>query len=106
MKDLTIGLLNELYGKLITEKQSDIIRSYYDYDLSLAEIASTYGVSRQAAHDAIKKGEQSLLDCEYKLGFLAKNYGLKEELESVLENIENNDLNSAKESIKKLINNL
>ncbi len=38
-KDLSIGILNEIYGALLTENQRDMIRSYYDCDLSLGEIA-------------------------------------------------------------------
>ena len=35
MKDLHISLLSDIYGGLLTEKQRDIVRDYFDYDLSL-----------------------------------------------------------------------
>lgn len=37
-KDLTVGVLNEIYGKFLTARQSEIVSQYYDYDLSLQEI--------------------------------------------------------------------
>ena len=81
-------MLNELYGSLLTEKQRDMIRCYYDYDLSLGEIAEQYSVTRQAVADALKKGEKTLKLCEEKMGFMSKlaalGNGLKE-LESLLE---------------------
>ncbi|MBQ7227179.1 MAG: helix-turn-helix domain-containing protein [Clostridia bacterium] len=106
MKDLSIGLLNELYGGMLTEKQSDVIRSYYDYDLSLTEIAEEYGISRQAAHDAIKKGEQSLVECEKKVGFMAKLSLLKSGLESLRNAIECGQDAKSKEIIENLLYNL
>ena len=59
-KDLTICELNETYGGLLTERQRSMVESYYDYDLSLAEIAQNEGVTRQAVHDAIVKAVDQL----------------------------------------------
>lgn len=80
-KDLKIGLLNELYGALLTERQYEAVKAYYDFDLSLGEIAENLGVTRQAVRDAIAKGETSLTDCERKLGIMAKRDRIKAVLE-------------------------
>ena len=32
-------MLNQLYGKMLTEKQFSMLKAYYDFDCSLAEIA-------------------------------------------------------------------
>lgn len=95
MKDLTVGILNELYGGCLTEKQRDMKRSYYDYDLSLAEIAGQYGISRQAAHDAIRKGEKALYECEEKMGFMAKLAGIRRGLERLTEALKGGDAEGA-----------
>lgn len=85
MKDLSIGMLNELYGNLLTNRQSEMIKAYYDFDLSLGEIAASEGISRQAVSDSIKKGEKLLLFYEDSLKFYDKSLKIKElisELES------------------------
>ena len=66
-KDLTVGVLNEIYGKFLTARQSEIVSQYYDYDLSLQEISENLGISRQAVLDAVKKGSEQLYRFEKEL---------------------------------------
>ena len=82
-KDLTIGLLNELYGALLTARQSQAVRAYYDDDLSLGEIAENLQVTRQAVRDAIAKGESALLGYEQKLGLYKKLQTVKATLDEI-----------------------
>ncbi len=63
-KNFEISVLLDLYGKLLTEKQFDMLDFYYNNDFSLAEIAEHYDISRQGVHDSIKRGEELLLDYE------------------------------------------
>ena len=63
-KNLLICDLLELYGKLLTEKQSKLLELYYFEDLSLSEIAENEGGSRQGAMDVIKRAEKELLKIE------------------------------------------
>ncbi|CDR31164.1 putative DNA-binding protein [Acholeplasma oculi] len=66
-----IEYLNHLfsyYGVLLTDKQREYFTNYYHLDLSLFEIAESFGVSRNAVFDQLKKTEQHLLDFEQKLG--------------------------------------
>ena len=83
-KDLTIGILNEIYGALLTDNQRDMIRSYYDCDLSLGEIAEYCGISRQAVRDSVAKGREALLEYERRLGTKDKLDRLKSSLEECL----------------------
>ena len=66
-KDMRMGLLLDFYEPLMTEKQSELLRNYYDLDLSLSELAEDTGVSRQAVQFALKKAEKKLLSFEEKL---------------------------------------
>lgn len=63
-KNLEISVLLDLYGQLLTKKQFDMLDFYYNDDLSLAEIAEQYDISRQGVHDSIKRGEELLLSYE------------------------------------------
>lgn len=63
-KNFKISVLLDLYGKLLTEKQYDMLDLYYNDDFSLAEIAEHYDISRQGVHDSIKRGEELLINYE------------------------------------------
>ena len=63
-------MLLDTYGELLTEKQRDFLRKYYEQDLSFGEIARDLGVSRQAIFDSVKHGEASLDHYERVLGLV------------------------------------
>lgn len=66
-KNLTITVLLDFYGELLTKKQAEAMKLYYDEDCSLSEIADSMGISRQGARDFIKRGEVQLCEFEEKL---------------------------------------
>ena len=67
-----ISLLYDFYGRLLTEKQRQVMELYHEENLSLAEIAEEFGISRQGVHDTLKKAEHLLTEYEDKLGLVAK----------------------------------
>ena len=71
-KDLKMVLLLDFYGEMLTEKQREIIESYYYDDLSLGEIGDERGISRQGARDAIKRSEAELIEMEERLGLVKR----------------------------------
>ena len=71
-KNLEISFLLDFYGDVLTEKQRDVMEQYYNDDLSLAEIADNFGITRQGVRDAIKRGESIILDLEEKVGFASR----------------------------------
>lgn len=79
-KRIDAGLLLSFYGPMLTERQREMLRLYYEDDLSLSEIAALLGVSRQGAHDAIRRGEQQLFSLEDKLGLRARWVRVREGL--------------------------
>lgn len=64
--------LFEYYKSLLTDKQVEVFVDYYDNDYSLAEIAESNGVSRNAVWDMLKKTLNLLDHYEEKLGLYEK----------------------------------
>lgn len=67
-----VSLLYDFYGRLLTERQREVMRLYHEENLSLSEIAQEFSISRQGVHDALKNAEKSLKGYEDKLGLLDK----------------------------------
>lgn len=72
---LTMALLYDYYGELLTEKQRTCFDLYYNQDLSLSEIAEDLGVTRQGVHDTLARAEAQLRDFEEKTGCIARGRG-------------------------------
>ena len=68
-----VAVLLDFYGALLTEKQRQYLEYHYLSDLSLAEIAEEFGVTRQAVHDVLKRSESVLEAYESRLGLIARN---------------------------------
>ena len=80
-KNLEFSVLLDYYGAVLTDKQRAILTEYYDEDLSLAEIAENYGITRQGVRDAIKHGEATLTDMETRLGYARREGAQRADLE-------------------------
>ena len=83
-KKLELSLLLEFYGKILSERQRELIEYYCNDDLSLAEISELTGITRQGARDGIKKAELILEDCEVKLGMYKAYSDREKALEKLL----------------------
>lgn len=70
-KEYYINLF-DFYGDLLTEKQRQYFKDYYFDDASFAEIATVYGVSRNAIFDQLQKIYRILEEYESKLGLYKK----------------------------------
>ncbi len=75
-----IAWLLDFYGPLLTKRQQTLLRLYCEEDLTLAEIAAQEGISRQAVHDAVRKGDGQLCAYEAQLGLLKRYRRLLEGL--------------------------
>lgn len=76
-KDMTVSLLLDFYGDILSEHKRGIMEMYYDEDMSLAEIADQIGISRQAVREIVKKCEAELSELESALGLVKKFDKLK-----------------------------
>ncbi len=68
--DLHFLRLWDLYSPLLTATQREITDLYFNYDLSLGEIAEQKGVSRQSVSDCLNKCRKQLEAYEAKLSFM------------------------------------
>ena len=67
--DLHFLRLWDLYSPLLTATQREITDLYFNYDLSLGEIAEQKGVSRQSVSDCLGKCRKQLEKYEERLKF-------------------------------------
>ena len=67
--DVQFMKLWDLYSPLLTQTQKEITDLYFNFDLSLGEIAEQKGVSRQSVSDCLQKCRKQLDKYEEKLGF-------------------------------------
>lgn len=112
-KNVKISILNEFYGNLLTQKQSEFINDYYNNDLSLSEVAENENITRQAVRDIIKKGEKKLFEYEEKLGFMKRTLKQEKRIDKVLleltkiqKDSSDRQIASVLENIKKELNDL
>jgi len=105
-KKLEITMLWQIYGKLLTEKQYAYINDYYNNDLSLSEIAENYGITRQAARDNIKKGENKLFEYEEKLKFMRTTINAEQKIAEILSQISEIQTSDSDKKIAEILENV
>ena len=109
-KNMKIAYLLDFYSEVLDEHTRDIMRAYYNDDLSLAEIAEDEGISRQGIRHVVKKGEDQLMFLESKLGIAKQHEELVEindALTRVITQLEESDAHAeCVDALKKLSKNL
>lgn len=83
LKNLNFGYLLDFYRKVLPDRTAEMIDLYYNEDLSLAEIADNFGITRQGVRDAIKRGEDELTKLEENLKLTEKIERLDFEIEKL-----------------------
>lgn len=89
------SMLFDFYGELLTERQREAYHLYYNEDLSLTEIGEMRGTSRQAVWDLIRHADAAMKQFEGKTGLIERFLRTKEELESVVLLLEENEAEKA-----------
>ena len=98
-----ISVLLEIYGKLLTKKQYNLLNDYYNLDLSLSEIAENEHITRQAVRDNLKKGENKLFDYEEKLGIMKATIKKQNTIENILSEITTINCNMSDKEIAQIL---
>ncbi|MBQ3414667.1 MAG: putative DNA-binding protein [Clostridia bacterium] len=102
-KKVEISMLCQIYGKLLTEKQYNIIDDYYNNDYTLSEIAENNDITRQAVRDIIKKGEKKLFEYEEKLLFMKRTLNQEEKIAQVLSELTKIEEKSSDKQVAKIL---
>ena len=79
----TMSMLLDYYGALLTQKQKTYFDLYYNQDLSLSEIASELGITRQGVHDSLSRAETALGEFERVTGCIARDRRTAKALEAI-----------------------
>lgn len=105
-KNVKVSILCQIYGKLLTEKQYEVLNDYYNNDLSLSEIAENNNITRQAVRDVIKKGEIKLFEYEEKLAIMEKTLKTEKQIQNILSELSEIETNYTNEQISKILENI
>lgn len=89
-KDMTIPLLVDLYGQVLSERKRELLDYYYNEDYSLSEIAEITGISRQGIRESVKKSETELRELDASLQLVKRTQTLETKIRAVEEQL--NDL--------------
>ena len=81
-------MLYDFYGELLTDRQKEFFDLYYNEDLSLAEIAENYGISRQGVRDVIVRAEGIMTEMEDKTGIIKRFHLMQKQLSSASESLD------------------
>lgn len=77
------GKLFDIYGKLLSEDRQIIMNLYFNFNMTLVEIARERNISRQAVLDSLRKSCDKLSGFENILGFAKKQESLNTKLEEI-----------------------
>ena len=102
-KKVDLAFLSAFYGGLLTEKQRRVLTLHCEEDLSLGEIAGEMGISRQAAHETLKRAEERLTELETALGTAKRFRRMTEGLEAALRSLEREDYGQVKRTLSELL---
>lgn len=77
------NLLYDFYGELLTAHQKEIYGEHILNDMTATEIATEFGITRQAVHDMIRRCDKILEDYEARLHLVAKFLTAKEKIQEI-----------------------
>ncbi len=105
-KNVEISMLCQIYGKLLTKKQLNILDDYYNNDYSLSEIAENNKITRQAVRDNLKKGENKLFELEAKLGIMNRMLNQEKRIQHILSELTKISNEDSDKRVTKILENV
>lgn len=104
--NVKLSMLCQIYGKVLTQNQYEILEDYYNHDFSLSEIAENRNITRQAVRDNLKKGESKLFELEEKLGFMSRMLKQEETIDHILYELSKIKTEDSDKRITKILDNV
>lgn len=78
-------LLYDFYGELLTERQQQVYENVVLDDMSLSEVASDLGISRQGVHDMVRRCDKTLDEYEEKLHLVNRFLMIRKQIQRIME---------------------
>lgn len=93
----------DVYGNLLNNKSYEMLRQYYDEDLSLNEIAESFDMTRQGVRDAIIRAQAQLTEFNETLHFVELRKEFLSQLSACKIALESGDIKGGLALIESLI---
>lgn len=97
------GKLFDLYGKLLSEDRQKTMESYFQFNMTLAEIAKERQISRQAVLDSIDKSCKKLQAFEEALKLYENSTKLSADLEELKRLAEKTNQKQIAEKVEEIL---
>ncbi len=101
-KKVDLAFLSAFYGGMLTEKQREVLALHCEEDLSMGEIASEVGISRQAVHETIRRAAARLEEMEASLGVAFRFRRMEQGLEDALAALRREEYDRAEQILENL----
>lgn len=94
--------LFEVYSFSLSEEQRCVFQDFITQNLGVSEIAENKGISRQAVSKFVKNAIKKLEKMEQELKIVALSTALKDDISKIEMFLGENNIEKAKEQIKKM----
>jgi predicted DNA-binding protein YlxM (UPF0122 family) len=84
-----LSILYDFYGELLSDHKKQIFEDYVLNDLSLSEIATEQGISRQGVYDIVKRCTLELKGYEAKLSLMRKFQTIEDKITTIKDIVAN-----------------
>lgn len=100
---VNISILNAYYGNMFNLHQKEIMRLYYDCDMSLAEVSDELNITRQGVRESLLRSASKLKEWEDKLKVVAKSNEVTASIEAIIAELPEISMEEVKTKLEELV---
>ncbi|BES65251.1 YlxM family DNA-binding protein [Gottschalkiaceae bacterium SANA] len=78
-----LALHNDFYGKLLSERQQEVVHMICEEDFSLTESGENLGITKQAVSEVLRRSTKKLQSFEDKLGMIQRFQKVVSQLQAI-----------------------